>query len=90
MLSVPMLPAEKRGRNRDLVRSEGVRMKVAGIILAGLGGLMFLASIHLALTKYNLSSTHDLSKFAGGAGSSLIILVIGVIMVGRSRKPPVS
>ncbi|MHB1157996.1 MAG: hypothetical protein ACYC26_14305 [Phycisphaerales bacterium] len=61
-------------------------MKIAGIIVTVIGALMVLSSASLAFTKYNLSDSHDLSKFLGGAGFSVLVLVIGLALVKRSLK----
>jgi len=34
-------------------------MKITGIVVSVLGGLLLLSATNLALTQYNLSSTHD-------------------------------
>lgn len=59
-------------------------MKVAGIVLTVLGGLMVLSGLNLALTKYNLNSSHDLSKLFGSLGVSALILIGGVAMIIKS------
>lgn len=62
-------------------------MKVAGIVLACLGGLMTLGGISNAVTQYDLSSPHDLSKFLGGLGVSLMMLVAGIVMIRNAKRP---
>lgn len=61
-------------------------MKGTGLVLAILGGLMIFSSVKLALTKYDLSSSHDATKFVGGFGFSVLILSGGLAMINRSRK----
>lgn len=60
-------------------------MKVAGLVLAVLGGLMVLSSVNLALTKYDMSSSHDLSKFAGGLGVAVFVLLGGVLLMRKGK-----
>ncbi len=62
-------------------------MKVAGLVIAAFGGLMVLGSINLALTQYDLRSSHDLSKWLGGTGISLLIVVVGLVLFAKGRKP---
>ncbi len=61
-------------------------MKIAGIVLAILGGLMILSGLNLALTQYDLSSSHDQSKFFGGLGVAALILLGGVALIKKSRS----
>jgi hypothetical protein len=65
-------------------------MKVAGIIVIVFGALLALSSARLAFTQYNLRDTNDLSRFLGGATFSVVVLAIGLTMLTRSGKPPVS
>lgn len=59
-------------------------MRIGGILLAILGGLMVLSGLHLALTKYDLGSSHDMSKLAGSLSISLLMLVGGVAMAMKA------
>jgi intracellular septation protein A len=62
-------------------------MKIAGIILTVLGGLLILGSLVNIVTVYNSSDGHDVSKFFGGAGLAVVILVVGLILIQKSKKP---
>ena len=66
-------------KNSDIV-------KTTGIVMTVIGGLMTLSGLNLAVTKYNLSSSHDLSVFLGGLGFSLLILAGGVAILLNSRN----
>ena len=55
-------------------------MKTAGIVATAIGGLLTLSSLQLAVTKYDLSSSHDLSQCLGGLGFSVLILAVGITM----------
>jgi hypothetical protein len=61
-------------------------MKVAGIVLLCIGGLLILGSINAAFTQYDLGNSHDMSKFLGGAGFALLIAAVGAVMLIRSLK----
>jgi hypothetical protein len=61
-------------------------MKIAGIIMLCLGGLMILSGINLGLTKYDLSNSHDLSKFLGGLSVSSLIAIVGLAFLLAGRK----
>ncbi len=61
-------------------------MKAAGIVLTIVGVLMLLSGINLAFTKYDLKSSHDLSKLFGGLGLSALVLLGGVAMIIKSRS----
>ena len=63
-------------------------MKVAGIVLAVVGGLMVLSGLNLALTKYDLHSSHDLSTLFGGLAVSALILLGGVAMILKAGSKP--
>ncbi len=60
-------------------------MKTAGLVIALVGGLMVLSAIRLAVTEYDLSSSHDLSKLLGGMGVSLLIVVAGLFLYAKGR-----
>jgi hypothetical protein len=60
-------------------------MKVAGIVLAALGGLMLLSGIKLAVMDYDLHDFHDLSKFLGGLAASSLIVVSGTMLIRKSK-----
>jgi hypothetical protein len=61
-------------------------MKVCGIVLTVVGALMVLSSANLAITTYDLKSSHDLSKLLGGLGVSAMILLSGVGLIMKSRS----
>jgi hypothetical protein len=46
---------------------------------------MVLGTLSNGVRVYDLNSRHDLSKFAGGLGFSILVLVGGVIMMRKSR-----
>jgi hypothetical protein len=62
-------------------------MKVTGIALAVLGGLMILSGLNLGVTKYDLHSSHDISKFTGGLAISVMILAGGILLIRKSNRP---
>ena len=47
---------------------------------------MVLSGINLALTQYDLSSSHDLSKFLGAMGVSIVIIVVGLVLWTKGKK----
>ena len=59
-------------------------MKVAGIILTIVGGLLILGGLNTAFTQYDLHSSHDVSKFLGGLAVAVLILIGGVNLINRS------
>ena len=61
-------------------------MKTAGIVVAVIGGLMTLSGINMAVTQYDLSSSHDVSKAVGGIGVSIGILVVGLLLYTKGKK----
>jgi hypothetical protein len=61
-------------------------MKVVGIALTILGGLMVLSGLNLAFTKYDLNSSHDQSKFFGSFGLSALVVVAGIILIKKSSS----
>ena len=61
-------------------------MKIAGIVLTVLGGLMILGSLNVAFTKYDLNSSHDQSKSFGGFGISALVFVAGISLIMKSRS----
>jgi hypothetical protein len=63
-----------------------MKKKDLGIVLIAIGGLMLLSGINLALTKYNLSSSDDLSKCIGGGAVSLGILTTGIFLFTRGDR----
>ncbi len=60
-------------------------MKVAGVMLAVLGGLLILSGLRLAVTKYDPNSTHDMNKLVGGLCISALILAAGIAMIVKSK-----
>ena len=62
-------------------------MRVAGLIIAGIGGLLVLSGVNLAVTQYDLSSSHDMSKWLGGMGVSLLMVVVGLVLYAKGKKP---
>lgn len=63
--------------------------RTIGIALTVIGSALALSGLHLGVTKYNLSSPHDLSKFLGSLGVSVLILIAGVAVL-LNRKPGAS
>jgi hypothetical protein len=61
-------------------------MKVAGMALSVLGGLMVLSALRLALTTYDLNSSHDVSKLFGGFGIAVLVLAGGVLLMRKGNK----
>ena len=61
-------------------------MKTAGIVIAVIGGLMTLGGINTAVTQYDLSSSHDVSKAFGGIGVSIGTLVVGFLLYTKGEK----
>ena len=49
---------------------------------------MVLSGLNLALTKYDLHSSHDLSKLFGGLAVSALILLGGVAMILKAGSKP--
>ena len=60
-------------------------MRVVGYVLTVFGCLLVLSALNNGARLYDLSSRHDLSKFAGGLGFSILILVGGLAMLKKSR-----
>jgi hypothetical protein len=56
-------------------------MKNTGIVLLCLGGAMMVGGLNVAFTKYDLTNSHDLSKFFGALGISCLIMVVGLILL---------
>ena len=67
-------------------RIGGNNMKVAGIPLLVVGGLMVLNTLALAFTRYDLNSSHDVSKFFGGLGMSSVILLWGAARAWKTKR----
>jgi hypothetical protein len=61
-------------------------MKAAGIVLTLLGGLMVISAIRLALTTYDLNSSHDVSKLFGGFGIAVLLLAAGVLLIRKGSN----
>jgi hypothetical protein len=61
-------------------------MKTAGIVLTVLGGLMILSSVRLALTTYDLNSSHDVGKLFGGFGAAVLVLLGGVLFMRKANR----
>ncbi len=59
--------------------------KVAGIVLSVLGGVILLGELSLALTKYDLRSTHDLNRLFFGLGIAVLIIVVGFKLINKPR-----
>jgi hypothetical protein len=80
----------RRARPLSVVNQEKIRaeadMKAAGIVLTIVGALMLLSGVNLALTKYDLKSSHGLSMLFGGVGLSAIVLLGGVVMINKARS----
>lgn len=62
-------------------------MKIVGIAVSILGGLLLLSATKIALTQYNLSSTHDISKSMGGFAFAILVLALGLYLFQRGGKP---
>jgi hypothetical protein len=67
------------------IRFRRFEMKVTGIVLAVLSGLLVLSSLRLAATEYDFHSTHDISKFAGGLALAVFILVGGITLIKKAK-----
>jgi len=65
-------------------------MKTFGIIIAIFGGLAMLSGVSLVfLSKYNLSTTDGIQKFAGAFAGGLILAAIGLKLANKKKiKPP--
>ena len=50
------------------------------------GVLMFISVGNLALTKYDLNSTHDQGKLCGGILASAFVLIGGLLIVNKSKS----
>ena len=61
-------------------------MKVAGIVLTVLGGMMVVSGVKVALTEYDLTSSHDLSKSLGAMGISALILLSGIALIIKANS----
>lgn len=61
-------------------------MKILGSVLAVVGGLMVLSALRLALTEYDLNSSHDLSKLLGALGVSGLMLLGGIALLMKARS----
>lgn len=59
-------------------------MKIVGYILVAVGGLNVFRVLNDGMRFYDLNNRHDLSKFAGGLGVSLLIVVWGLSMAKKS------
>lgn len=58
-------------------------MRIAGIVVSVLGGLLLLSAGQIAVTQYNLSSTHDMSKSMGGFAFAILVLALGLYLFQR-------
>jgi hypothetical protein len=85
-----IISVARRARPLSVVYQSTIRaeadMKAAGIVLTIVGVLMLFSGVNLALTKYDLKSSHDLSKLFGGLGLSALVLLGGVAMIIKSRS----
>jgi hypothetical protein len=61
-------------------------MKALGITLCVFGTLMLISTGNLALTKYDLNSTHDQGKLCGGILASALFL-LGGFKIANPSKP---
>jgi hypothetical protein len=61
-------------------------MKTVGIVVTVLGCLLLLSAIQLATMKYDLSSTHDISKCFGAFGFAAGVLAAGVLLLRRGKN----
>lgn len=62
-------------------------MRVVGTIVSVVGGLLLLSASKLALTRYNFSSPHDISKAMGGFAFAILVLALGIYLFQRGGKP---
>jgi hypothetical protein len=62
-------------------------MRVVGIVVSILGGLLLLSSSKIALTQYNFSSPHAISKAMGGFAAAILVLALGLYLFQRGGKP---
>ena len=60
-------------------------MKTLGIVVIVFGVLMFLSGINLAVTEYDLSSSHDISVCVGGFAFATIVLAGGIALFKRGN-----
>jgi hypothetical protein len=60
-------------------------MKTAGVILTVIGSLFLVGTFASAFTTYDLGDSHDLSKFTGSLGVSVILLAAGLILQKRGN-----
>jgi hypothetical protein len=63
-------------------------LRIVGTILSVAGTLMVITGVRLAFTKYDFSSTQDVSTWVGSTGVSLLIAVLGVYLLKRSVARP--
>jgi hypothetical protein len=61
-------------------------MKNLGYVLLVIGGLLVLGGLNTAFTKYDLNSSHDLSKLFGGLGVSAVLIVAGLMLVRKGKR----
>ncbi|MBX3433502.1 MAG: hypothetical protein KF847_09290 [Pirellulales bacterium] len=61
-------------------------MKVDGKTLTAIGGLLVLSNVSLAIAEYDMNSSHDLSKFAGGLGLAVLVLLGGVLLIRKDKN----
>lgn len=52
-------------------------MKIFGIVLAVVGGLMVMSGLKLVFTEYDMSDTQDISKAVGSLAVSIAMIAAG-------------
>lgn len=60
-------------------------MKICGYVLAIFGAVGLLNTIGSIFTKYDLNSTHDLSKLSASLGLGIFLLIGGITMIKKSK-----
>ena len=58
-------------------------MRTLGIAVIVFGGLLLLVATNLAVTQYNLSSSHDVSKCVSGFAFAVLTLAVGLSLFRR-------
>jgi hypothetical protein len=66
--------------------AEHTHIKTVGIVVTVFGCLLLLSAIKVATTKYDLSSTHDISKCFGAFGFAAGVTAAGVFLLRRGKK----
>ena len=77
------MPAYSRSRSF----SDSYRRCDRRCYVSVLGGLLLLSATNIALTQYNLSSTHDIGKAMGGFAFAILVFALGPYLFQRGGKP---